>query len=165
VKQANDLSAKAREEFGKLRDLSREDRQKKAEELSKANDKAVGEVLKPDQLKRLKQIHWQQQGARAFSDPELADALKFTTEQKDKIQAVREEARKEMQSLRQAGGDREEARKKFEEIRKATNEKVMGVLTDEQKAKWKELQGEPFKGEIVRPGAGARRGSRGPSGA
>ncbi len=24
----------------------------------------------------------------------------------------------------------------------------MGVLTDEQKAKWKELVGEPFKGEL-----------------
>jgi Spy/CpxP family protein refolding chaperone len=165
VKKVTDLGEKAREEFGKLRDLSREERQQKAAELSKANDKAVAEILQPNQLKRLKQIHWQQQGARAFGDPEVADALKFTDQQKDKIKAVQEEAQKEMSALRQSGGDREEVRKKSEELRKATNDKLMGLLTDEQKTKWKELTGEPFKGEIRRPGAGARRASRRPSNA
>jgi Spy/CpxP family protein refolding chaperone len=159
VKKFTDLGEKAREEFGKLRDLSREDRQKKAEELSKANDKAIAETLKADQLKRLKQIHWQQQGARAFSDPEVATALNFTAEQKDKLKAVQEEAQKEMRALRENGGNRDEARKKSEEIRKASNDKQMAILTDEQKAKWKELLGEPFKGEIRRPGGRGGRGT------
>jgi hypothetical protein len=34
----------------------------------------------------------------------------------------------------------------------------MGVLTDEQKAKFKEMTGEPFKGEIARPTFGGRPG-------
>jgi hypothetical protein len=52
----------------------------------------------------------------------------------------------------------EEARKKREEeARNATDEKLMNVLTNEQKTQWKELTGEPFKGEIQRPPFGGRR--------
>ena len=34
--------------------------------------------------------------------------------------------------------------KKFEDLRKSTDEKLMNLLTDEQKAMWRELTGEPF---------------------
>jgi Spy/CpxP family protein refolding chaperone len=160
LKKVGELVEKQREEFGKLRDLSREERQKKVEELTKESHKALAEILKADQVKRFKQIQWQQEGARAFADPEVADALKLSDEQKDKVKAVREEAQKEMRALRESGASREEVRKKFEEIRKASSDKLMGILTDEQKTKWKELQGEPFKGEIQRPGAGGGAGRR-----
>ena len=46
-----------------VRNLSREERSKKFEESAAANAKAVGEILKPDQTKRLKQIVLQRQGA------------------------------------------------------------------------------------------------------
>jgi Spy/CpxP family protein refolding chaperone len=162
VKKVTELEAKQREAFRDFRDLSREERQKKFEEMAKANTKAIGEILKEDQLKRVKQISLQQQGLRALANPEVADALKLTDEQKDKVKAVGEEARKEMQALFGAGLERDEARKKMEEIRKASDEKLMGILTDEQKTKFKELQGEPFKGEIRRPqfGGGGRRPPR-----
>src|SRR5262249_14155829 len=62
---------------------SREERQQRQEERAKANEKALAEILKPDQLKRAKQISWQQQGAQAVSVAEVAAALKLTDEQKD----------------------------------------------------------------------------------
>lgn len=159
IKKIKELSDKQRESFRGLRDLSEEERRTKMAEARKANEKAVAEILKPEQVKRVKQISLQQQGARALSNPEVAKALNLSSEQTDKIKKIQEEAR----AGRGQPGDRsEEARKKREEARKATNEKLMNVLTAEQKTKLKELTGEPFKGEIQRPqfGGGNRRPSR-----
>jgi hypothetical protein len=152
VKKAKELSDKQRASFGGLRDLGQEERLKKIQEQAKANDKAVADLLKPEQLKRVKQISFQQQGARALSNPEVATALSLSDEQKTKIQSIQQEARGQRGQRGQgAGRPSEEELKKREEARKATNEKVLNVLTAEQKTKWKEMTGEPFKGEISRP--------------
>jgi Spy/CpxP family protein refolding chaperone len=152
IKQVDELLAAQRESFSGLRDLSREDRQAKMAEADRAAQAKLASILKEDQLKRFKQISLQQRGAQAFTDPEVATALALSDEQKSKIADIQSAAREEMRGLFQgaAGGDREELRKKFEEARTATNEKLMGVLSPEQQAKWKELTGEPFKGEIRR---------------
>jgi Spy/CpxP family protein refolding chaperone len=155
AKKVTELAEKQRGASRPSRDASREERQKQREERAKANDKAVAEILKPEQVKRLKQISLQRRGARAFGDAEVADALKLTDEQTDKIKAIQEDVGKELGDLRR-GGDREEARKKAETLRKAAGEKAMNLLTAEQKTKWKELTGEPFKGEIRFPGPGGR---------
>jgi len=141
---------KQREGFAELRDLDREERMAKMRERMEANNTALKEILNADQLKRLKQIGLQQRGASALADPQVATDLGLTDEQKEKVRAIQEENRG---ALRGAGGDgdREAMRKKFEEQRASTNAKLEALLTPEQQTKWKELQGEPFKGEIVRP--------------
>jgi Spy/CpxP family protein refolding chaperone len=168
IKQATQLSEKQREAFRGARDLSQEERQKKFADMVAANDKALAEILKPDQLKRLKQISLQLRGTMAIADPETVAALKLTDEQKEKVKTIAEDFRKEAGN-RAGGGDREEARKRRAEARKTAEDQLMAVLTDEQKTKWKELAGEPFKGEIRRPGpqGGDRpaRGARPPRGA
>ncbi len=158
VKKVKELSDKQRESFQGLRDLSAEERRDKIQEMTKANDKALAEILKPGQLKRVRQISLQQQGAFALVNPEVAKALNISEEQKDKIREIQTKAREESQGL----GRDEEGIKKRQEIRKSTNEKVMGVLTAEQKTKLKEMQGEPFKGEIRfgPPGGGRNRRDR-----
>src|SRR5262249_41203276 len=91
---------------------------------------------------------------RAFSNPEVATELKLSDEQKDKVKSIQEEARTG-RGQRGQGGQRtrpsEEELKKLQEARKATDEKLMNVLTTEQKTKLKELTGEPYRGEITRP--------------
>ncbi len=156
VKKVKDLSDKQRGSFQGLRDLSPEERQKKMQEARKANDKAVADILKAEQLKRLKQISLQQRGARAFSDPETAKALHLTDGQTEKVKTILEASRPAGGQRGQRGQRTEEERQKLDAARKATNEKLMNVLTSEQKAKWKELTGEPFKGEIRRPEFGGR---------
>jgi len=138
-------------------DLSQEERAKKNQELAKEGDKVVADVLKPEQAKRLKQIQLQQEGARAFNNPEVTKALNITAEQKQKLKDIQDTASKERASIQQAarGGDRQEAMKKMADLTKKTNTEAMALLTDDQKTKWKELTGEPFKGEIV-PGGGRR---------
>ena len=51
-------------------------------EMNESALKAVGEFLKPEQITRLKQISYQQRGAQAFSDPEVAKKLNLTDAQK-----------------------------------------------------------------------------------
>jgi Spy/CpxP family protein refolding chaperone len=162
VKKISELAATRRGTGRGGQNLSQEERQKRQEERSKANEKALAEILKPDQLKRAKQISWQQQSAQAVSDPEFATALKLTDEQKDKIKTIQADARQEGGQALQRGGNQDEARKRREALRKETQERMMSVLTADQKAKWKELMGEPFKGEITRPGGrGGNRAGRG----
>jgi Spy/CpxP family protein refolding chaperone len=156
VTKVKELVDKQREAFQGLGDLSQEERRSKFQEMAKANDKAVAEILKPQQLKRVKQIALQQQVSRALAftlnNEEIAKALNITDEQKDKIREIQTKAREETQGL----GRDEEGFKKRQEVMKATNEKVMGVLTAQQKTRLKEMQGEPFKGEIANPFGGRR---------
>ena len=150
------IAEKQREAMRGLgRDASQEDRQKVREQAT-ANEKTLSETLQPEQLKRLKQIALQQQGLAAAERPEIAESLQLTSEQKDKIRDVLQESRGKMRELFQ-GGNREEAMAKVAEQRKANNEKLLALLTDEQKTKWKELTGEPFTGEIRFGGGGRRR--------
>jgi hypothetical protein len=160
VKQISELAASRRGAGRGGQNLSQEERQKRQEERTKANEKALAEILKPDQLKRAKQISWQQQGALAVSDPEFATALKLTDEQKDKIKTIQADARPAGGQARR-GGNQEEARKQREALRKETEERMMSVLTADQKTTWKELMGEPFKGEIAQPARGGNRTGRG----
>jgi Spy/CpxP family protein refolding chaperone len=168
IKQSTQLGEKQREAFRGTRDLSPEERQKKFADLAAANDKALADILKPDQLKRLKQISLQLRGAMAIADPETEKALNLNDEQKEKVKTIIDDLRKNTENRGAAGGggDREEARKHREEARKAAGEQLMSVLTDDQKTKWKELTGEPFKGEIKRPERrpGGGGGARAPSG-
>jgi Spy/CpxP family protein refolding chaperone len=159
IKKAKELSDKRSEAFQGLRDLSREEQQKKRQEIAKANNKALAEILKPEQLKRVKQIALQQRItfglAFVVSDEETASALRITDEQKEKIREIR---MKGFEELRALGQERdEETNKKRQELMKATNEKVAGVLTAEQKTKLKEMQGAPFTGKIERPQFPGRR--------
>ena len=164
VKKLKELSDKQREAFQGLRDLSQEERRTKMQESAKATQKAIGEILNDKQQKRLKQIELQQQGGRALANEDVAKTLNLTDEQKKKVQTILTEGRP---AAGGGGGQRgqldEEARKKMEEARKARNEKILGVLNDEQKAKWKEMTGEPFTGKIEMPrfgGGGRGRGNR-----
>ena len=51
----------------------------------------------------------------------------------------------------------------FELMQQATEEKLKGVLTEEQQTKWQELTGKKFEGQLQGPGGrGPGRGRRGP---
>jgi hypothetical protein len=144
VKKALKSRQAVREE---LKDLDPEARAKRLAEITKENDKLAAEILNADQTKRLRQIYLQQQGVNALTQPEIANELKLTDEQKKKLQDVQKKAAAQVQALRRPGAG-EEAMEKIGELTKAFNEEAQKILTDEQKAKWKQLTGEPFKGQL-----------------
>lgn len=161
VKQVAEFSAKQRESFSGLRDASREERAKAFTESREAGQKAVATILNDEQRARLKQISLQLAGPAAFSDPEVAEKLGFSDEQKKSIEEIQSSNREEMRSLFQnADGNRAEAFRKVQSARKAAEEKLTGLLTDEQKTKWQELTGKKFEGRLEGPG-GFGRGRRG----
>jgi hypothetical protein len=161
------------DDFAKLRDLPQEERRGKMQEMTtKINtetEKAVAEVLKPEQLARLKQIELQRAGFAAYTRPEVETALKLTTEQKEKIKTISDEANKEIRELMpmgrgQGGGGgggqgRGQGRggfggpnaEKIAGIRKETSEKIVAVLNDEQKTAWKGMTGTPFEVQRTPP--------------
>jgi Spy/CpxP family protein refolding chaperone len=108
-----------------------------------ANEKELPNILDARQLARLKQIALQRSGAEALRYTEVAKALNLTDEQKEQIKHIHIKMREDIRSLRG-----EKTSKKIEEMRKGTGEKMMNVLTAEQKTMLKEMMGEPFKGQF-----------------
>ena len=124
------------------------------QKIQEMQDKAAADILDTKQLKRYHQLELQQAGANAFGRKAVADALKLTEDQKSKIQGIQQDTRQKQmelgQSLRGGGGqpsqeDFQQMMTKMQAIQKEASEKTMAVLTDAQKAQWKEMTGEPFK--------------------
>jgi Spy/CpxP family protein refolding chaperone len=164
VKKAQEVTKQIREkhqdEMAALRDMDQDERREKGAALMRTigeeTDKALGDVLKPEQMKRLKQIALQQRGAQAFTDAKVQEELKLTDDQKDKIKTINEDMRKEMGEIFQGGGDMEENRKKMTTLRNETLDKIKGVLTDDQKKTWEQMTGAPFEVKMEgRRGGGA----------
>jgi hypothetical protein len=78
----------------------------------------------------------------------MAKELKLSDEQVKKFKDLQSEARKALADLIQAK-DRTGKSEKLAKLREETRTKILAVLTDEQKAKVREIAGPPFEGEIV----------------
>jgi hypothetical protein len=135
----------------KLQGASQEERQKILADFRASQMKAVNAILDEHQQKRLREITLQQNGVIAWTtDPQVAEALKLTGEQKTQLSDL---LMKQAQGIREAfqGGAGQEAFEKVSAIRKETNEKAAALLTDEQKAKWKAMLGAELKLAPFRP--------------
>ena len=117
-----------------------------------ANEVPVLKFFVPEQAKRLRQIVWQQRRRDVLTTPKFADALRLTRTRKNAFTPVIEDEREEMLSHPPGKhGDHRpgpEGWKHSDDFWKGVNERLMSVLSEEQKAKWKDLTGEPFQGEI-----------------
>jgi hypothetical protein len=105
------------------------------------------EVLKPEQLKRLRGITLQQEGGLALGQEDVQGELKITQEQLKKFMAITQELQRKIQALikeAQSGGKPEELRPKVLKIREEYAKKLEAVLTGEQTKKWKDMLGKSF---------------------
>ncbi len=137
-------------------EMTDEERQQWREEMTKRRaeqDKKIAGILDAKQVERLKQIQIQASGAAVAMNEEMAAELKITEEQQTK---VREGLRDLWQSA-QGGGPGA-----FAEMREKGLAILMEVLTDDQKAVYKKMAGEPFDlSQLPMPGRGGgqRRGN------
>jgi hypothetical protein len=132
------------ERRAKLRDLTWE--------IHDAEVKIMSDFLKPEQVKRFEQITVQHAGLFAFSTPPVQRRLKLTEQQLTKVTIIRDEASQRDGSrteLLEKSVKDPEAKKKTAEVEKQTMEKIVALMSDEQKATWKDLTGEPF--EVIDP--------------
>jgi|DewCreStandDraft_4_1066084.scaffolds.fasta_scaffold39548_2 hypothetical protein len=126
------------------------------EEMQKAQDKAVADILDSKQLARFKQLELQRAGTAALLRNDVAEQLKLTQQQRTQIQQIQQET---MRSLMQGfqGADfqnmsQEERQKMFQEMQtkreaaqKDADAKVNALLSESQRAQWKAMLGTPFK--------------------
>jgi Spy/CpxP family protein refolding chaperone len=137
-----------------FQDMSDDEKAKAREEMEKRSaeqEKKINEILNDKQQARYKQLRLQAAGAMAFMGEDLQKELGITEEQQGKIRDAMRELRESMQGAQ--SGERSGMGEKM-------NAKVMEILTDEQKAKYKTLIGEPFDVTQLRPAGpgGPRRG-------
>jgi len=141
-----EVREKHQDEFADLRDASPEERQGKMATLNKTINDEVKKALalSPEQSKRFDQISLQTRGIQAFADPSVAAKLKLTDDQKSKIREVAEASRGSFAGFNKDASEEEraEARKKRAATQKENMTKVQALLSDDQKAAWKDLTGE-----------------------
>jgi hypothetical protein len=148
VKKLMEFTNKESDEYLKALKLAEGERTAKFNELEMANKKFLEDNLSAEQRKRLEQITLQVTGLYQLGRPEVVKALNLTEEQQNKFEDLQKETRKVLEVIL-ASTDRAAKTEKLAKLREETNKKIRDALTDEQKAKVREIVGEPFKGEIV----------------
>ena len=148
VKKIMEFTNKESDEYGKALKLGANERKAKVDELEAANKKFLEDNLSEEQRKRLAQITLQVTGLYQLGRPEVVKALNLTEEQQNKFEDLQKETRKALEEII-TSTERAGKNEKLAKFREEVNKKIMAVLTDEQKAKVREIVGEPFKGEIV----------------
>jgi Spy/CpxP family protein refolding chaperone len=129
-------------DMGNINELSEQERQARFDEIrvkfEKLNKEFEGDLKKallPHQFDRLKQIGVQQrvqtQGANALSSGELAEALSLTDEQREKLEKRSAEVQQELQE-------------KIAQLRLEARNKMLDVLTPEQRTKLNTMMGDAF---------------------
>jgi hypothetical protein len=139
-------------EFAKVEDLDAQERFEKTAEIVRTmtseTNKGLADVLKPEQMKRYRQIQLQQLGLMAFTEPEVQSKLKLTDDQVGRIRRILADSQSQRRELVQGGGgggNREEMRKKGATLGKESMDKALAVLSADQKQAWKDMTGEPFQ--------------------
>jgi len=132
--------------FRNRRELLSLTTQKKAE---------LAAILDEPQLQRLGQISLQSQGTLPFHESQVIDALHLTAEQRQKIRGI--EGSMFSPGMRPGphghghGGPGAPGKHREVPIRNAVGRILQEVLSEEQRARWQELIGEPFQGETFCP--------------
>jgi hypothetical protein len=158
VQRIVQLAGKRREVRMGSHRLSRSEWDARVRELL-AEEKSLTDDLRPEQAVRLQQIAWQQRGPFAFTDPEVGEALQLTVEQLETVHAIVEEAKKARAMPPRGWGHGSDVGRRADGESSGNSSRLWTVLTSDQLAKWKEMTGEPFQGELrprpgTTPGAG-----------
>jgi hypothetical protein len=128
--------------------------EEQSEKIRGAVMKAVATVLTGKQAKRFREIDLQVRGNEAFTDPQLKKDLKITDAQVKSIQQILEDSTKEQKEIfaDAKGGNFAGFQEKMQGLQKETKEKVMGVLTADQRKAYKQMLGDEFKQDLPKFG-------------
>lgn len=109
--------------------------------LKQTNEEAgvsVSIILNADQNNRLQEILWQLQGINAFSNDQFVKLVEVSPEQLERIEGTIED----IASIQKGAG---KSARNLESMHRIRAKKLLDeILTDAQKSKILELQGEPF---------------------
>jgi hypothetical protein len=136
-------------EFAKFDELDAQARFEKTAEIvrnmTSETNKGLADVLKPEQMKRYRQIQLQQLDLMAFTEPDVQSQLKLSDEQVGLIRKINAESQSQRREFAQGGGNRAETQKKGTTLGKESMDKALAVLSADQKQAWQDMTGEPFE--------------------
>jgi Spy/CpxP family protein refolding chaperone len=153
-----------------FRNMSPEERERFFAARQQEQRKQIGEILDANQMKRLRQLEIQREGARALNRPDVADELKLTQAQRQQVRTALDGEREAMRQAFagfQPGGEppsqeqRQQAFQRMQDTRTATDAKLNAVLTAPQKTQFQQMKGAAFQFPQPRFGPG---GPGGPGG-
>ena len=125
-----------------LKDATPEQRRAKRAEVEADIAKKVAAVLNEKQQGRLNEIRLQVRGPAALAEKEVAAALKLTDDQAKQLSQLAEARRTAVRSAVEAtGNDRNATRDKITQISKDSADKMLAVLTAEQRDQFEKLKG------------------------
>ena len=164
-----DLSDEERD--AKMKEMAakvKEARQANDAAVSAEVDKKIETVLRKEQVVRLRQLDLQWRGPLALSDKKVADRFNLTPEQRTKVGTLMTEYKKSQNdmlaktfaSMKPAAPEPGapparpdtaaiekkvmEMQDELEKVQAAQGDKILALLTDEQKAAWTAAQGAKF---------------------
>ena len=121
-------------------------------QIQPARDEVI-KVLKPEQIKRFKEISLQIYGFGVLSYDQFTKELGLTSEQETKLNKLRQETFQKVRANLEAPKDnspaslnkaKETNKKRVEQFFKESNQQAMNVLKPEQKSKLETLKGKKF---------------------
>jgi hypothetical protein len=134
------------EQLTSAKDLSQELMTGKGQVKPSQLTSALGKMLTKRQRDRLREISWQVRGAEALRDPELADPLRLSPEQRAKINTLwADEVRKLGDELKRLRFKSDADRKAFIQKRLASaGEQMLRVLSEDQREAYQKALGSQF---------------------
>jgi hypothetical protein len=135
----------------------------KMQESTTKMEAKLEEVLDPNQMDRLLGLFVQQQGAMSLNHSMVATKLNVTAEQKAKMAEMAKEGGEAIGKLF-SNGPNPEAMEKMQSMRKEGEEKILAMLTAEQKKSMEDMKGAEFKFPERQWGGPGGRGGRGSGG-
>lgn len=146
-----DMREKAMDTFRGIQDLPREERDKRFQSFDAEYRKRINEILDRRQSERLNQLNLQRDGLRGLRRKEVADELKLSQDQRQRVQDAMDSERDLMRDAfkgfqgTMTDGQREALRQKIGEIHAATDARLNAVFTESQRRQWQAMLGPPFK--------------------
>lgn len=109
-------------------------------------DAKIKAILNDAQYARYQELTLQLRGAEAMTEKKVADRVGLSEDQRKQIRIVLEENRPTPPRQGQGGErpDFEQMRKQMEARKKLINDKILAVLSSEQKATWTKMLGKAF---------------------
>lgn len=133
-----------------LNALPEDQRRARAREMTSRSNAALHEglsrVLEPAQVARFDQVALRAAGPAAFRVARVRDGLKLTADQEAQLVAIDADLREATFDLRdELKADRAATLAKVETLRRKAVEAVEALMTEGQKASWRNLVGAPFE--------------------
>jgi len=140
-----------------LKDVPQAERPKKFDLFRSELDRRLVLILDAGQRKRLHELELQRDAPRVLLKPDVGAELRLTAAQQMKLSAATREEAASVRALYLGANktptpaEQQEALGKIKLIQTKTDSSIYDVLTDEQKVRFKVMQGAPFKFPVRKP--------------